>query len=121
MYYHPSDPPAGASASAASSAPSVSCPAPAVVSSSPTITAPFFWVDFMVPDTSSLLHSANPSHRFYSDLLLFIGYLIGKRQTRDSLSGILDDYHIQIQLDDVLFERYAATVLAFIKQQRASN
>jgi len=74
----------------------------------------------MVQDTSSLLYSANPSHRFHADLLLFISYLIGKRQTRDSLSNILEDYHVKIQ-DDDLFKQCASTVFEFIKQKRDPN
>lgn len=123
MYYDPSGRPfavTAASSSSASSLPTISSSASLVSSPSPTTSHPFFWVDFMIPDTSFILHSTNPSHRFHDDLLLFIGYLIGKRQTRDSLSAILNDYHLKIQQDD-LFEQYAATVFEFIKQQRGSN
>jgi hypothetical protein len=110
----PSSSSSGASTSVAPASPLVLFSHP-----SPSASHPYFWVDFMVQDTSSLLHSSTSSRRFHADVLLFISYLIGKQQTHESLALILADYHSQMQAEDAVFEQFAATVLGFIREKRA--
>lgn len=104
------------SSSTSSSSSSLLSPTPSGSHSSSSDKSSYFWVDFMVYGSSALVYASNPSHRFDQDLLLFLGHLIGKKQTRETLASILGGYLDIIKHDDQ-FEAYSQKVFDFINMQ----